>query len=189
MKKIFITVALLIAASLSTYVSAESFFDGTTDMHIKFGGWSKHGETDKYRKYKHNESHKGMGIQIWKGVTDSRWHLGAEYFNMKDSLNYDATMISLLTKYQWDFNNSILTSFDLSTGITYHDRGFLLPIYTKKDGKIVSFRQHLYRDQITAPSLMLTFRWFDSVETDITYIPSTGFNKTPVVFLRLGIAL
>jgi hypothetical protein len=187
----FTTVIMLFLAillsSLSTHSFADNFFDGTTDYHLKFGGWSQHSVSEKFGKYDFNESHNGIGFQIWKGISQSNWHVGLDAFAMKDSLDFEAVMISAVSKYEWNLNNQILTSINTLVGLTYHSRGFMIFNYYKENGNYITTNHKLYRDQIITPSLMLTLTWFEFFETDLSYVPKTSYNSYSAAFLRLGV--
>lgn len=169
-------------------VFANDFFEKGLDLHLKFGGWSKHQSSSKLGSHDFNESHHGLGIQVWKGIEGSDWHLGGEYFTMRDSLNFKAHMFSMAGKYQWDLDGEYLTSIDVQTGLTYHNRGVLHTLsYKDEEGEYVVTDKYLQREDILTPMLMLTLRWFDKLETDIMYIPECSYNYYAVTFFRLGL--
>lgn len=185
----FVVLIILSIFSMSSFAADSPFFEDGLDTHIKFGGWSKHQDSKKYGSYDFNESHNGLGIQWWKGVKGTGWHIGAEYFQMKDSFGESAKMYSLASKYEFDFENEVLTSIDLLTGITLHDRSFVFHHYYRKDDAVVVTKRDIYRDTIVAPSLMVTFRFYDRFEIDITHIPEMSMNEYAVTFIRLGVKI
>ncbi len=164
-------------------------FDDGVDIHLKFGGWSKHSSSDKFGKYDFNESHDGYGIQLWKGIEDSPWHVGFDAFHMKDSLDNNAKMYSIAVKYEWSLANDVLTHIDLSSGITYHDRSFLETYYYEKDNEYIVTGHKINSGSVISPSVVLSLRLYDRLDIDVTHYPAVSINEYAVTFFRLGIKL
>jgi len=187
MNKLFPLLLLFLSFSIHAWESPE--FEKDWDVHLKFGGWSHHQDSDVFGHYDFNESHNGIGIQAWKGIVGSKWHVGAEVFHMKDSFSQPATMISVSSKYEFIFDNKVLTHIDLLAGITVHDRSFIHHYYHRSDGEVIIAHSDIYRDVAVAPSLMLTARWFDRFDVDITHYPEFSTNHYSVTFIRFGLKI
>jgi|TARA_B100001245_G_scaffold236625_1_gene228944 hypothetical protein len=184
MKYIFALSIFLFSLSYSSL----SLANEELEWSVKFGGWSKHNSSKKFGHYDFNEKHNGIGVQVWKPLSQKPWSLGLEVFNMSDSFGQDANMVSAAGRYRWALGNEIVSSVDVIAGITYHDRAFLDNVYYRDGDKYVVVEQNIFRDTIITPSLMLTFTMFERLELDVTHIPSISENEYSVTFFRLGYA-
>lgn len=172
---------------LTTFSVIAKDFSNNWQASLKFGGWSHHSDDD-FHGQKFNESHNGLGLQVSRKIQDSHWSIGAEYFYMRDSYSQPSQMTSILASYSVHFDNDILTQADIVTGLTHHNRSRAVAHWlVYPDGK--KTLQYTDIDDMNAiyPSLMLTTRWYDFLEVDVTLIPKTSATPSSVVFFRLGI--
>lgn len=179
--------SLAIITGLASFSSVAKDMDEHWQASIKFGGWSHHSEDD-FHGQKYNETHNGLGLQVSRKIHDSDWSVGAEYFYMRDSYSQPSQMTSILGTYSIQFDNDVLTQADIVTGITHHNRSSAVAHWlVYPDG--TKTLQHTDIEDMNAiyPSLMLTTRWYDALEVDMTFIPKTSATPSSVIFFRLGI--
>lgn len=181
-------VGLLILLSFALPSVAEE-----AHFRLKFGGWSKHFNSDKrvYVDYNFNEVHNGIGLQYWHNIKDYKWDIGGEYFTMKDSHYKRSHMISFAVRYPFSVDLGALNEISIQTGLTYHDRTRLHTVhnvdYIDGEKKLGYIEHHVLDSQIFTPMLVTTFTFWDTADIDFILLPRTKYAKTAVSFVRLGI--
>ena len=187
--RLLLPLAALAASSLPAFANIDEQDD---HFRLRFGGWSHHSNSLQYRDFKPNENHKGFGFQYWKGMQDTTWQYGTDLFYMKDSNHEPAVMLSGGMRYPININIGPISEVSFTAGITLHNRSSLMSTYyhyidPETEEKVyVNYTHEIERATYITPMAVATVTFYDKLDLDFTYIPSSSFSESSVAFFRLG---
>lgn len=170
MKKIILSLLLV-------FISSPALSDS---IQLKFGGWSKHTNTE----FNYNENHNGIGI-AYEHEKDFLFFNGiaAEAFTMTDSTNERQVQASVTAFKRFKLNGVPLHAIDLNLSTGVMNRGWWYD--QDKDNNFYNTKKKTFAYMLPSLTMHLT----KHIHADLVYIPKIkNINKANVFFVRGGIS-